>query len=93
MLPPAIARGGISTAPIAAQHGGNARIVSVLRFQLLPGGGGKCKPQGHAESEANPEIARCHADRGAQDQSQRESTIDHRYVSPIYPHSLGSMDP
>ena len=73
-----MARAGISTAPFAVQHGENARIVSVLRFPLLRGSGGKGKAQRDTQGKPQTEIARRDADCSAEDQTKRKTTVDHR---------------
>ena len=84
-------RGGISTGPIAAQHSGNARIVSVLRFRPAPRSGCEGKAQRHPKGKTHSEIVRSQANRGSDDQTHRKSAIDHRVRSRIYPHDVGSM--
>ena len=73
-----MARAGISTAPFAVQHSGNARIVSVLRFRLaLRGSGGKGEAQRNAEGKAQSEVPRRHPQGRAEDQPKGKSAIDH----------------
>ena len=71
-------RAGISTAPFAVQHGGNARIVSVLRFPLLRDRGGKGKAQRDTQGQTQSEIARRDTNGGTEDQTRRKTTVDHR---------------
>ena len=84
MVTPATARAGPSIGPFAAQHGGNARIVSVLRFQLAPGGGPEGKSERHPQGQAHAEVAGRHPDRGSHRNSYRKSAIDHRERSRAY---------
>jgi hypothetical protein len=70
-----MARAGISTAPFAVQHSGNARIVSVLRFWLAALGGRKGEAKRDAQGKAYAEIARCDADCSPEDQTQDKPAI------------------
>lgn len=85
MVAPAAVRAGSSIGPLAAQHRGNARIVSVLRFQLVPAGRGEGETQCDTEGEPHAEIAARHPDRHAYSDPYRKSAIDHAEGSRLYP--------
>lgn len=81
MVTPATVRAGPSIGPFAAQHGGNARIVSVLRFQLLLPCCSERKTQGYPQCQAHAEIPRRDAYGRPYGNSYRKTAIDHRDCS------------